>query len=180
VKRNWSPAPLVLAWALCLAGCVSIPDTYAPPMERRPVTGYGTNEFGSIVSMNEPGARSHIIKEVSPVLESGAWRWAGKRPELRFVVTRTKNVRLVMDFAVAKLTFDSTGPVTFSFFVNDRLLERVRYDQPGNKHYEKLVPAEWLWTDRMNTIAAEIDKVHVSPADGATLGFILSRVGFAE
>ncbi|MFB3778873.1 MAG: hypothetical protein ACE141_14740 [Bryobacteraceae bacterium] len=166
--------------ALCLAGCVSIPDTYAPPMERKPVTGFGTNSFGSIVGMGEPGARMHIIKDVSPVVEGGSWRWSGKRPELRFIVTRTENVKLVMDFAVAKATFDATGPVTFSFFVNDQLLDKVRYDAPGDKHYEKPVPPEWLRTDQMSTIAVEIDKVQVSPLDGAALGFILSRVGFAE
>ena len=180
MKRNWSPAPFLPALTLCLAGCVSIPDTYAPPMERRPVTGFDTNSFASMVGMNEPGARIHIIKDVSPTLESGAWRWTGKRPELRFALSKTKNVRLVMDFAVAKNTFESTGPVTLSFFVNDRLLDRVRCDEPGDKHYEKPVPPEWLRTDQMNTIAAEIDRMYVSPLDGAKLGFILSRVGFAE
>lgn len=180
VKRDLLAAAFSLGLALSLSGCVSIPDTYAPPMERKPVTGFGTNAFGSIVSMGDPGARVHIIKDVSPVLEGGSWRWTGQRPEFRFIVTRTKNVKLVMDFAVAKATFDATGPVTFSFFVNDQLLDRVRYSEPGNKHYEKPVPPEWLRTDQMSTIAVELDKVQVSPLDGAKLGFILSRVGFAE
>lgn len=174
------PAVLTLGLALCLPGCVSIPDTYAPQMERKPVTGFGASAFGSIVGMGEPDALLHIIKDVSPHLEGGSWRWTGKRPEFRFVVSRTKNVKLTMDFALAKATFDSTGPVTFSFFVNDQLLDKVRYSEPGDKHYEKPVPPEWLRTDRMSTIAVELDKVHVSPVDGAALGFIVKRVGFAE
>ncbi len=149
-------------------------------MDRRPVAGVGPNLFGSFVAMNDPDAPQHIIKDISPVLEGGAWRWTGKRPSLRFVVSKVSDAKLVMDFAIAKLTFDATGPVTLSFFVNDRLLENVRYDAPGSKRYEKAVPAGWLYTDRMNTVAAEIDKVYVSPKDGAVLGFILSRAGFAE
>jgi hypothetical protein len=85
-----------------------------------------------------------------------------------------------MDLAVSKITFDSTGPVTISFYVNDKLLDKVRYAEPGNKHFEKDVPPDWLATDRMNTMAAEIDKMYVSPEDGTKLGFILSRAGFAE
>jgi hypothetical protein len=174
----FSPAAFLLA--LGLAGCVSIPDTYAPPMERRPVTGYGSNSFGAVVSMSDPSAPAHIVKDISPSLESGAWRWTLQRPELRFTVSRVKDVRFVMDFAVAKTTFDSTGPVTISFYVNGKLLDKVRYDEPGNKHFEKPVPPEWLATDRMNTVAAEIDKMYVSPQDGNQLGFILSRAGFIE
>jgi hypothetical protein len=170
--------PVVLV--SCLAGCVNIPDTYAPPVDRRPVTGASPNLFGSIVSMNDASAPQHIIKDISPLLENGLWRWTGKRPELRFVVSRVSDVTLAVDFAIPKLTFDQTGPVCLSFMVNDRLLEQVRYDTPGNKKFEKPVPAGWLHLDRMNTVAAEVDKVYVSPKDGAMLGFILSRAGFVE
>jgi hypothetical protein len=170
---------LLTALALLTTGCVNIPDVYAPPVERRPVTGQGPNLFGSIVAMNDASAPQHIVKDVSPSLESGSWRWAAKRPELRFVVSKVNDAKLLMDFAIAKLTFDQTGPVSISFLVNDRLLEKVRYETPGSRSFEKPVPAGWLYTDRMNTIAAEIDKVYVSK-DGAVLGFILSRAGFVE
>jgi hypothetical protein len=171
---------ILVSLALCLTGCVDIPDTYAPPVERRPVTGAGPSLFGSIVSMNDPRAPQHIVKDISPSLESGSWRWTGKRPELRFVVSKASDVKLVVDFAIAKLTFDATGPVSLSFVVNDRLLEKVRYDTPGNKSFEKVVSAGWLYTERMNTIAVEIDRVYISPQDGAVLGFILRRAGFVE
>jgi len=170
----------LLALMLTLAGCVNIPSTYAPPIERRPVTGYGSSALASVVSMNDPNANAHIVKDVSATVEGGAWRWAFKRPELRFALAWVKDVNLVMDFAIAKETFDATGPVTISFFVNDRLIEAVRYDQPGTKHYEKPVPADWLRPDAMTTVAAEIDKLYKSPHDGAELGFILSRVGFTQ
>ena len=168
------------ALMLALAGCVNIPSTYAPPLERKPVTGYGSNTQAGVVSMSDPDAKAHIVRDVSATVESGAWRWVFKRPELRFALAGVKDVKLVMDFAIAKETFDATGPVTISFFVNDRLIEAVRYDQPGNKHYEKPVPADWLRADGITTVAAEIDKLYKSPHDGAELGFILSRVGFTQ
>ncbi|HSW50122.1 MAG TPA: hypothetical protein VLH09_08105 [Bryobacteraceae bacterium] len=172
--------PGALALALLLTGCVNIPSTYQPPIERRPTTGPGSGALGSMISMNDPGAQAYIVRDVSATVESGAWRWAFKRPELRFALARVKDVKLAVDLTVAKETFDATGPVTISFFVNDRLLEAVRYDQPGDKHFEKLVPAGWLRPDAMTTVSAEIDKLYKSPLDGAELGFILSRAGFIQ
>lgn len=172
--------PGVLALTLLLTGCVNISSTYQPPIERRATTGPGSAVLGSMVSMSDPDAMTYIVKDVSPTVESGAWRWAFKRPELRFALASVKDVKLVVDLAVAKETFDATGPVTISFFVNDRLLEAVRYDQPGAKHYEKLVPAGWLRPDAMTTVAVEIDKLYRSPQDGAELGFILTRAGFIQ
>jgi hypothetical protein len=168
------------ALAFCLAGCARIPSTYAPPMERRPVTGFGNNSLGGVIGMAAPGAPAHIVNGVSPVVESGSWRWVRKRAELRFAVGRVNGVRAVMDFAIADGTFRTTGPVTFAFFVNGRLLDTVRYDHPGNHHWEKPVPPEWLRTDGMTILAAEIDKVYKSPEDGVEMGFILSRAGFQE
>jgi hypothetical protein len=56
----------------------------------------------------------------------------------------------------------------------------VRYEGGGQKRFEKPVPAAWLRTDADILVAAEIDKVWIAPADGARLGFILSRAGFIE
>ncbi len=169
-----------LASLLLLAGCVDIPSTYQPPIERRPVTGAGSGALGSAVEMNNPGAAAYIVKDISPTVENGAWRWAYKRPELRFALARVKDVRLVVDLAVPTETFNATGPVTISFSVNGRLLEAVRYDQPGNKRFEKPVPAGWLRQDAMTVVTLEIDKLYKPPAWGAELGFTLSRVGFVH
>lgn len=177
------PRWLLLVLAACafaLAGCVRIPSTYAPPMERRPVTGYGNNSFGGVIGMADPAAPVHIITGVSPRVESGAWRWAYKRAELRFAVGKVNGVKAVMDFAVADEAFHATGPVTFQFFVDGKPLDTVRYDHPGNKHWEKAVPPEWLRTDGMTVLAAEIDKLFKAPKDGVEMGFILSRAGFRE
>lgn len=172
--------PGVLTSLLFMAGCVNIPSTYQPPIERKPVTGPAPGVLGSLVSMSDPDANSYIVKDVSAAVESGAWRWVFRRPELRFRLAGVKDAKLVVDLAIAKEAFDATGPVTISFFVNDQLLEAVRYDQPGNKRFEKPVPAGWLRPDAMTRVALEIDKLYKSPQDGAELGFVLSRVGFVR
>jgi len=168
------------ALALLAAGCVNIPSTYAPPMERRPVTGYGNDAFGVVVGMGDPSAPAHLIRGVSSNVAGGSWRWAQKRAELRFALTRLNNVRAVVDFTLPEEAFGATGPLTFTFFVNDRLLDTVRCTRPGNQHFEKPVPAEWLRSDGMTVLAVEVDKVFRSPRDGWEMGFILNRAGFLE
>jgi hypothetical protein len=71
--------------------------------------------------------------------------------------------------------------VTLSFFVNDHLLDRVRYATPDRRHFEKPVPAEWLPPGQDVTLAAEIDKVWTPSQPGAApLGFILVALGLEE
>lgn len=172
--------PVVLTSLFFMAGCVGIPSTYQPPVERKPMTGPGSSALGSVVSMSDPDANAYIVKDISAAVESGAWRWAFKRPELRFRLAGVKDAKLAVDLAIAKEAFDVTGPVTIFFFVNGQLLEAVRYGQPGNKRFEKAVPAGWLRPDAMTRVTLEIDKLYKSPQDGAELGFVLSRVGFVR
>jgi len=169
----------VLLVVLPLAGCTILPDTYPPPLQR-PSYGPDLNPVGHFVSMNGPNADAHILRDVSPGLEAEAWRWTQKRPELQFYLEFTENLRLVMDFAIPDVTFPQRGPVTISFFVNGHLLDKVRYDKGGEMHFERPVPAAWLRTNTATVVAAEIDKVWIAAADGARLGFILSRAGFVE
>jgi len=167
--------PAVLAVALC--GCVDIPSTYAPPVERKPVTGWPTRS-PNVIGMGDPEAQAYIASGISDHVEAGAWRWAFKRAELRFILDGASNVKLVVDFTLPEANFRQTGPVSLSFFVNDVLLETVRYDQPGTKHFEKPVPAGLLRADAYTRLAIEVDKPYRAPQDGKLLGFILNRAGF--
>jgi hypothetical protein len=171
---------LVAAAAVCLASCKSVPDSYAPPIQRKPLTAPLPLPYGHLVNMNDPNALDYIVHDVSPVLEGSVFRWAYKRPELRFALTTTTHLSYVMDFALPADNFRQTGPVTISVFINDKLLDAVRYDTPGRKTFRKEVPAAWLRTDSPVFVAAEIDKLYVSPKDGAKLGFVLTRAGFVE
>lgn len=159
-----------------LCSCGNLPEPYAPPAQRpffeaRP-------EAARILSMADAGVESHFVHDISAELQGHSWRWTGKRPTIRLHLNSTQKLVFSMDFAIAESTFRQTGPVTLSLFVNDRLLDRVRYAAPGRRRFQKPVPAEWLETGENATLAAEIDKVWTPPAPGGTpLGFILVALG---
>jgi len=173
---RWIPA----AALVLLVGCTNIPDTYAPPVQRRPMTGPEPSPVTHFVTMKDPQAEAHIVSGVSRHLEAGAWRWTEPRAELVFRLSEVQHLRFVMEFAVPEMTFAQRGPVTITITVNGRLLDKPGYQRGGEFRFEKAVPAEWLRTDMHNYVTLEIDKPWVAPQDGARLGFILKSAGFLE
>jgi hypothetical protein len=163
-----------------LVGCVNIPDSYAPPVQRKPLSGADPSPVGSFVHLAEADADSYIVRDVNGAAEAGLWRWTRKRPELRFFLDSIDHLNFKADFSIADATFKDTGPVTVSVFINGNLLDTVRYAEPGEKHFSKPVPERFLHVKALNFAALEIDKVWVSKTDGAQLGFILMRAGFAQ
>jgi hypothetical protein len=166
-------------FAVAAGGCVSIPDTYAPPMQRRALAGPDTSHLKHFVAMGDQYAPDHFLKDVNLSLEGGSWRWTGQAPTLRFVLKSTHNLRLVMDFSISGETMKQTGPVTITYWVNGKVLDKVHYDKPGEQHFEKAVPEEWLYKGD-NIVTAELDKVYIAEADGVKLGFPLVRIGFVD
>ncbi len=175
-----SAAMCAAAATLMLAACKSIPDTYAPPVQRKPLEGPDDTALRSFVNMNDPEAEAYVVRDVSKTLESGTWRWTGPRPELRFSLSATANQKLRVDFAIAESTFRQTGPVTLTFTVNGNLLDKVRYVSHGEKRFEKPAPASWLRTDVHNYVSIEVDKPWVAPTERTRLGIILIRAGFVQ
>jgi len=172
--------PLGLALMLLCSCGAPAPESYAPPLQRRLPPGPEPRPVGAVVSMSDQDADAHILRDVSPAAEGSAWRWTFQRPELRFWLESKARQKLVVHFAIAADTFKVTGPVTVSFLVNGRLLGKQACPSPGDYHFEKATPAEWLRTDDFTVVAAEADKLWTSPVDGARLGFILSRMGFVR
>jgi hypothetical protein len=170
----------ILFSILILSACVNIPDSYAPPVQRKPLGGSEPNPIGHFVNLGDLNATAYIVKDVADSAEAGSWRWARKRPELRFFLETTEHLSFKADFSIAESLFKETGPVAISFFVNGNLLDTVKYSEPGEKHFEKPVAAGLLHARTMNFAAMEIDKVWVSKTDGAVLGFILTRAGFTQ
>ena len=165
--------------ALLVCGCSKIPDRYAPPIDRKPITEAWGDPLKQIADMNTPQADSYIVRDISPAIPKTPWRWTYKRPELRFILYNGVGRKFIMDLAVPEVTFKETGPVTISVFINDHPLDQARYDTPGQKHMEKPVPPEWLKGVMIVNVAAEIDKVWTQPQPGSPkLGFILFRAGF--
>ncbi len=130
--------------------------------------------------MGDPNADAYIVRGVSSSAEAGSWRWTRKRAELRFFLDSTAHFNFKSDFSVADSTFQDTGPVTISVFINENLLDTIRCDTAGEKHFEKAVPESFLHAKSVNMAAMEIDKPWVSKTDGAVLGFILTRAGFTQ
>ena len=163
-----------------LSGCANIPDSYAPPVQRKPLGGTEPNPIGHFVNMGDLNATAYIVKDVADGAEAGSWRWARKRPELRFFLDNVEHLGFEVDFSIAETLLRETGPVTISIFINGHPLDTLKYADAGEKHFEKPVPAKFLRAKSMNFAAMEIDKVWVSKSDGAVLGFILTRAGFTQ
>ncbi len=171
------PARLLLPVLLLVAAsCSKAPDIYAPPIERRPIEG-AAPELEEFVQMRTPQAARHLVRDFLSAPAGQVYRWTNQQPALRFHLRRSAGRRLRFDFVIAGATFKETGPVTITFKVNGRLLDTVRYDAPGEKRFEKAVPADWLDAGPA-IVSAEIDKVWVSKTDGARLGVMLLGAGF--
>ena len=160
-----------------LCGCGNLPEPYAPPAQRplfeAPLEG------ARILNMADADAERHFVRDISLELEGSIWRWTGKRPTIRLRADANQKLMYAIDFAIPDATFQHTGPVTVSLFVNDRLLDRARYTSPGRHRLEKPVPTAWLKPGEDATLAAEIDKVWTPPQPGgAPLGFMLIALGF--
>lgn len=164
---------------LALAGCARIPDTYAPPIQRK-TPEEASAGLKHYIAMSMPDAPDHFVQDILPTVEAGGWRWAMQKPTLRFRVPTTRNLKLSVDLTVAEITFQQTGPVTISFFVNDHLLATERYEKFGEKKFEKPVPPEWISTEAPVLVRLEIDRMWVAPTDGVRRGFILNRIGFVQ
>ena len=165
--------------ALCsifLVGCSSSSDS--PSAERAAATPEPPSK--SIIAMNDPNAKAYFVKDVSDGADSGGWRWTFDRPELRFFLKNVDGVHAIADFSIAGDTIKTTGPVTVSFFVNDKLVSSEKYVKAGTYHYDKLVPAGLIQADKATTFALEPKPIWVAPGDGKHLGLILVRAGFVS
>lgn len=168
---------LIAPFVLLLAGCVSQPQTFAPPVQRKPVLdGQAPKPPKQVIEMKDPEADGFVVQDVKP--NSGdLWRWTGKKPTFRIYVEDSRDRSLIVNFSVADGTMKDTGPIKLTFSVNDQVLDTVSIDKPGQRTFEKPVPPAMLRAGADNMVAIEIDKVWTSPVDKAQLGFILASVG---
>jgi hypothetical protein len=174
---GWPTLCGVLCFFLC--GCGGLPESYAPPPQR-PVFE-APHSSVRVLDMADSDAETHFVRDISPSLEANTWRWTEKRPTIRMFPGTTERLSYFIDFAIPGATFTQTGPVTMSFFVNDHLLDRVRYTAPGRLHFEKPVPADWIHANDYTILTAEIDKLWIpAKADAKPLGFILVSLGLEQ
>jgi hypothetical protein len=153
-----------------------LPESFPPPAQRASLeTSGGLSHF---VAMSDPDADAYIVQGFRQKSE-GSWRWANQHPTLRFYLPQVTRARFNMAFALPEQTFRLTGPLTLTISLNGRVLDRARYDKPGEQQYTHEVPAEFLKPDGINIIAIEPDKL-AAPNPGEKLAFVLIRAGFTE
>ena len=129
--------------------------------------------------MSDPNAANYLVRGFEDS-GPGTWRWAHEHPVLRFLVPDVDGLKFTMDFSLPERTFRETGPVTLTFTLNGKLLDRSRFDRAGQLHYSHEVPPALLHKNAVNLVKIDPDPVWVSKADGGRLGFILSRAGFTD
>jgi hypothetical protein len=157
-----------------------MPDSYTPPPQRPPLVVPSSAGLSYFVSMTDSNASAYIVQGIGRDTEGTGYRWTFEHPVLRFFVPRMDQPKFVMDFALSRRTFRTTGPVTLTFTLNGKAFDRKTWQLPGQQHYEYEVPVEFFRWEAVNLVAIDPDKVWTSPDDGAKLGFVVSRVGFVE
>jgi hypothetical protein len=162
---------------LCLAACDRLPESYPPPQQRPPLTGVNLGPSAMMVSMDGPEADALFVKDIYWRFGDAPWRWSKREPTVKVLVVSAENIKFSADFAIWDESFKSTGPLEISFLVNGKLLDKIRYTSPGDKHFEKPVPAAWLAANTEATVAMSIDKLYTAPRDKAQFGVILARMG---
>ncbi|HEX5229621.1 MAG TPA: hypothetical protein VFW44_18040 [Bryobacteraceae bacterium] len=170
---------VILALAILLAGCDRFPDSYPPPQQRQSLDAFGPGAEAMMVEMSDPHANLHIVKDIyNP--GSAPWRWSGQNPTVRILAVTPESLKFRADFAIWNDSFKITGPVDITFLVNGRPFDKIRYTSPGDKHFEKPIPDDWISAGTETTLALSVDKLYTSPNDGNKFGVILVRMGLSK
>jgi hypothetical protein len=160
---------------MLLSGCGTEAPTFSVP-EQRPEF-QDASHWQRVIHMLDADAPEHFLRDISPHLD-GSWRWGARKPALKLRALRNENLVFFAEFALPEGTFRSTGPVSISFRVNERLLDRVRYETAGSHTFEMRVPAEWITPGEDVTLGMEPDKAFL---DGdKVLGVILVSIGLQD
>ena len=57
-----------------LVACVTIPDSYAPPIQRKALDGIEPSAGKAFVRMGEAAASNYIVGDINESIEGGGWR----------------------------------------------------------------------------------------------------------
>jgi hypothetical protein len=141
----------------------------------RPGVGIGEN-----MTVSSPDAYKYFIDDVVMCPPKSPFCWTLDAPELKFWLSSTRDRVLIVNFKQSSDTLKQTGPLTIDYYVNDHLLERVRYAEEGDHTYRHAVPAAWLRAGDYTVVKMKMENPYVSPADGAKLGVLLVSAGFGN
>jgi hypothetical protein len=171
-------APLLCLVVLSV-GCSREPAWYVIPEQRKALLAGDAPLTKSFLQMSDEDAPAYFVRDIKDYLEGGSFRWTQQEPTLRLIPPEGP-VKVVADLGISAVTLKQTGPVTITVKVNGHVVQTAVYETAGDKHIEKPVPAAWVKPRAENTVALAIDKLWVSPDDGAKLGFVLRSAGFIK
>lgn len=164
--------------AFLLASCANVGTQYAPPYWRQAMQPQDRARIGEYMTFVDRNAADYVLNDIILLDDNTPWRWAAKRPAMRFRLKSITGRKLVYDITVPEVEFQSTGPVRIQIYVNNHLAEEVNMDQPARRVVEKPIPAAWLTTAQENVILAEADKLFYEPGNPQGRGFIINQAGF--
>jgi hypothetical protein len=136
--------------------------------------------IGESMAVSSADAYKYFVDDIIMCQPKSVVCWTLDAPQMKFWLSSTKDRFLTADFKIAKDTFQQTGPVVIDYFVNDHLLEQVRYTEDGDHTYRHAVPAGWLRTDDYTIVKMQVRNPYIAPADGAKLGVLLVSAGFGN
>jgi hypothetical protein len=168
---------MAIGLSLLLAACVPTPDSYPVPPQHDPVGGAERLADGSYVQATDPDAESYFIKDVRPL--EGTFRWTLVEPQFRFFLKYTKDLKFKLEFGVHPVTLQDVGPLRMTIWINDHPFAEIRETVPGQKTFEKPVPAIWLSPNADAMVRIRIHNPWPT-RDKAYLGFVLIAAGFVE
>jgi hypothetical protein len=136
--------------------------------------------IGENMTVSSADAYKYFIDDIIMCQPKSVSCWTLDAPELKFWLSSNQDRFFSAQFNLSKDTFQQTGPLVIDYFINDRLLERVRYFEAGDHTYRHAVPGGWLRTDEYTVVKMQIRNPYIAPADGAKLGVLLVSAGFGN
>jgi hypothetical protein len=130
--------------------------------------------------MGHRNGHAAILRDVMGDAGVKGWRWTHQHPAFSFKLGSAENLDFYLRFAVNGTTFADTGPVTLTIHINGEVLDRPRFDTPGEREYSHPVPARWLEAKNPAIVEIDVDPVWIAPRDKVPLGIVLIAIGFEE
>jgi len=138
----------------------------------------GKPDGGEMLVVGRPDQDPYFVRDVIKGAPDANDYWTREAPELKFLLKPNIDYIYVLRFYLPGQTFEKTGPVTITYFINDHLLESARYDSPEQHEYRKPVPSEWLHPGEFTVVKMVVSIPYIDPKDGTKYGFLLQSAGF--
>jgi hypothetical protein len=134
--------------------------------------------IGDKMTVAAADAYKYFVKDVIMCPPKSVSCWTRDDPVLKFKLASDRDRIFVVQFTISEQTMRQTGPVMIDYYINDRLLDSVRYSEDGDHEYRHVVPAAWLATNDYTLVRIHIRNPYLAPQDGARLGVLLASAGF--